>query len=322
MVSAPGLPVLRPPTRELLLAFRCRFAPRRPSELGASLRLLTRLTRLELGCPGADLGFVPEALPRLTQLRHLRLQVGPLEYQVLVPEFVYLRDNFGSRMNTIFKFYYQAWVMLSIGAAYGIYSVLAGAKLPSLSVRASFAALATVVTIVGLLYAILGIQTRMYYQDYANPRTLDGGGTVSNMDDYVASLCLGNLVTGTDAVIVSAVGGSYNWPSGAISTYTGIPTLLNWPGHESQWRGSTYGASAGSREGDVQRLYSDPTWSGTQEVIAKYGIDYIVFGAKERSVYASAEETKFFDNLEIACESGTTRIYHVPEQVVVQAVGQ
>jgi len=26
----------------------------------------------------------------------------------LAPEFIYLRDNFGTRMNTIFKFYFQA----------------------------------------------------------------------------------------------------------------------------------------------------------------------------------------------------------------------
>ncbi len=61
--------------RELALGFRCRFAPRRPSELSAALGLLTQLTRLEVGCPGTDLGPVPSILPSLTQLRHLRLQV-------------------------------------------------------------------------------------------------------------------------------------------------------------------------------------------------------------------------------------------------------
>ncbi len=38
----------------------------------------------------------------------------------LGPEFVYLKDNFGQRLNTIFKFYYQAWVLFGITALYGL----------------------------------------------------------------------------------------------------------------------------------------------------------------------------------------------------------
>ena len=36
------------------------------------------------------------------------------------PEFVYLRDNFGTRMNTIFKFYYQGWLLLGLSGAYAL----------------------------------------------------------------------------------------------------------------------------------------------------------------------------------------------------------
>ncbi len=38
----------------------------------------------------------------------------------LAPEFVYLRDFFGTRINTIFKFYFQAWILWSLAASYGI----------------------------------------------------------------------------------------------------------------------------------------------------------------------------------------------------------
>ncbi len=38
-----------------------------------------------------------------------------------VPEFFYLRDQFGWRMNTIFKFYFQAWILFSLAGAFAIY---------------------------------------------------------------------------------------------------------------------------------------------------------------------------------------------------------
>jgi len=37
---------------------------------------------------------------------------------VLAPEFIYLRDQFGTRMNTIFKFYFQSWILWSVAGAY------------------------------------------------------------------------------------------------------------------------------------------------------------------------------------------------------------
>lgn len=241
----------------------------------------------------------------------------------LVPEFVYLRDNFGSRMNTIFKFYYQAWVMLSIAGAYGVYSVLSGVRPISVGWRVAYGSLVAVVTAAGLLYPVFGTQTRMFIEggrrsSDASPLTLDGGGTVSGIDDYVAALCLANLVSGTDAVLASAVGGSYNWPSGAVSTYTGIPTVFNWPGHQNQWRGSTYVDAVGTRQQDIDGLYANPSWVNARAVLAKYGINYVVFGAKERSEYPSTAEEKFLDNLQVACEAGSTRIYRVPEWVLAQ----
>ena len=39
---------------------------------------------------------------------------------VILPEFLYLQDQFGWRMNTIFKFYYQAWMWWSLAASFGI----------------------------------------------------------------------------------------------------------------------------------------------------------------------------------------------------------
>src|SRR5205823_5527780 len=43
---------------------------------------------------------------------------------VLGTELFYIKDIFGSRLNTVFKLYYQAWIMLAIAGAYGGYWLL------------------------------------------------------------------------------------------------------------------------------------------------------------------------------------------------------
>ncbi|HID24560.1 MAG TPA: NAD-dependent epimerase/dehydratase family protein, partial [Planctomycetaceae bacterium] len=40
----------------------------------------------------------------------------------LAVEFVYLRDVFGTRMNTVFKFYFQTWALWGIAGAYGLFA--------------------------------------------------------------------------------------------------------------------------------------------------------------------------------------------------------
>ncbi len=45
---------------------------------------------------------------------------------VFVPEFIYLRDNFGTRMNTVFKFYYQGWLLFGLCSSYALMTVWAG----------------------------------------------------------------------------------------------------------------------------------------------------------------------------------------------------
>jgi YYY domain-containing protein len=243
----------------------------------------------------------------------------------LVPEFIYLRDNFSTRMNTIFKFYYQAWVVFGLASAYGVYTLLADRQLRALPMgaRAAFAVLLTVVLTGGLLYPILGIHNRIFIETgrasgSTAALTLNGGFTAINSDDYQALMCLGQLVDGDDAVVVEAVGGSYdsrNPPSGLAGRFLGIPNVLNWEGHQAQWRGVTYGAIVGTRGQDIDRLFADPTWNTAEQVIQQYGIDYIFFGTHERQKYGTAAETKFRDRLPIVCESGESRVYRVEDRV-------
>jgi uncharacterized membrane protein len=42
---------------------------------------------------------------------------------ILGSEFFYIRDNFNTRMNTVFKLYYQAWLLLSIAGGFALFEL-------------------------------------------------------------------------------------------------------------------------------------------------------------------------------------------------------
>jgi uncharacterized membrane protein len=248
------------------------------------------------------------------------LLVGAAVVLTLTPEFVYLRDNFGTRMNTVFKFYYQAWLIGGVAAAYAVYNVLSEARAPQLRLgwRAAYTVLLVVVLMLGLVYPIAGVYWRTQvetgraggYTD--SPLTLDGLTSVAAPDDLAAIACLSDRVPGSDAVVAERVGNSYdinNPPTGLAGRIAGLPDVFNWAGHQGQWRGATYSAVAGTREMDLDTLYMIPDWATVATIIQRYGIDYIMFGTAERDKYGADAEIKFRDRLPIVCEAGGARIY-------------
>lgn len=243
-----------------------------------------------------------------------------------IPEFVYLRDNFGTRMNTVFKFYYQAWIVVSIGTAYGLYVVFADrqARPVAFPVKVLAGLVLVIVLFLGAWYPVLGIYNRMFVEtgrrlaDSPAPLTLDGGRNAVSVsqDDYNVLMCLNDLVEGDDVVVGEATGGSYDIQgSGRVGGLTGLPVVIGWQPHEGQWRGTSYNAVVGSRPQDIQRLYEDLRYDIVQEIIVRYGIDYIIYGTAERNHYGSAGDEKFQDQLDVVCESGDSRIYRVNSQI-------
>jgi len=236
---------------------------------------------------------------------------------ILGPDFVYLRDNFGYRINSVFKFYYQAWILLSLASAFGTAVLLRpfdfgsqSAFDPPLRARGAangiFSTIFAVVLIVGLTYPALSIFNKT--NDFKPPfgYTLDDFDRVQreNPDEAAAMLW---LQSAPDGVVAESVGGSYS-SSGRFSIYTGLPTVLNWPGHEGQWRDN---ALQGSREQDIETLYSAPDWGTAQEIINRYHIRYIVVGNLERTAYRVNEE-KFNRFLKPVFQQGNVIIYEVP----------
>jgi uncharacterized membrane protein len=116
-------------------------------------------------------------------------------------------------------------------------------------------------------------------------------------------------------VVAEAVGGSYS-NYARVSTLSGKPTVLGWPGHESQWRGGA--KEMGSRQSDIQLLFCAPNWEQAQAIIQQYNIRYVYIGPLERSTYTpqscgtGLSEDKFAQNLIRAYQQGNVTIYQTP----------
>jgi uncharacterized membrane protein len=94
-----------------------------------------------------------------------------------------------------------------------------------------------------------------------------------------------------------------------VSTHSGLPAVLGWPGHQSQWRGGA--EEMGTREPDLAQLYRARTWDQAVSILEKYNIRYVFFGSLERAQYQA--NTTLFDNyLKPVFRSGNTVIYEVP----------
>lgn len=224
---------------------------------------------------------------------------------ILGPEFLYLRDNFGYRINTIFKFYFQAWILLSLAAAFGVAVMLS--ELRRLA-SVFYAIVAIIVIGMGLFYPVFSLpeKTDNFKAEHPEQRTLDGAAYLANMmpDDYQAIQFMQKLDPG---VVAEAVKDSYS-EYARVATFTGMPTVLGWDNHESQWRDY---ALQGTRKVDIEMLYTTNDWATTQEIINRYNIRYIYVGNLERNTY-NVNEEKFNRFLKPVFQQGSVTVYEVP----------
>lgn len=235
----------------------------------------------------------------------LMVLVGAL--LILGPEFFYLRDQFGLRMNTIFKFYFAAWILWGLSAAYAVSMIwrLRSPRFIPLKI------LILVPVVLGLFYPLFGTWTKTKGFNPPFGRTLNGSmypAYAPPADREAVAWIETNI---EDGVIVEAVGGSYTYFA-RVSAHTGLPTVLGWPGHESQWRGGYQ--EMGSREGDIRILYTSPDWQQTDEIIRQYGIEYVYVGELERNTYRPLHEAKFETYLDLIYQNEGVKIYGTHER--------
>ncbi|MBI3941995.1 MAG: hypothetical protein HY326_03205 [Chloroflexi bacterium] len=251
-------------------------------------------------------GAIPLGNPTSYAVLFVLLLVSLAFALTLATEFVYIKDVFSSRMNTVFKFYYQAWTLLAVSSAFGIFYLvhkLSGAG------RGIFTGIVTVLLALCLVYPVAaGISKANYFKSQPTP---DGMVWLQNIrpDMYAVIRWFNEHVDGAP-VMVEAPGPQYS-PElhNYISAYTGIPTLLGWGGHENQWRGNY--DEPGRREPQIQQLYQSMDLIVIQKIMDQYRIQYVILGPLEQEKYSlnPQQMTKFSRFMDVAFKSGNITVY-------------
>ena len=252
-------------------------------------------------------------------------------FLIAVCEVFFLKDVFADslpRFNTVFKFYFQAWALLSITSGAGLFFILdAFHPVEALSKvqyglqwgveRLWIVGLAAFL-LAGAAFPIAGAYTRT--NEFAQrSNSLDGFAYMRNYSpgDYYAINWLNSQVSG-DPVIIEAIGDDYS-DYGRVSAFTGLPTPMGWIGHEYQWRVNwlnnplnSVDFSNRTRQGnDIDTIYTNPNPNVVLSMMARYHAEYLYVGALEQSKYPTINLHRFAAFMQVVYSADGVTIYKV-----------
>lgn len=251
-------------------------------------------------------------------------------FLIVLPELVYVVDIYSGdfkRANTMFKFTYQAFVLLSLvwgctAASILTYVFNMGSrghslmlnhtnkknKLGSRSISSLvIAGLLIAMVLIPIWYPLsatkqwLGPLSRDRYRgldalelfalkDSAN---ISGSSPGELAADVSAIKWLNENVVG-QPVVLESFGDSYT-DYERISAFTGLPTIIGWQTHEWLWRTSEENPDAFStvvvpRQQAVRDIYTTDDQQLRLDLIKEYSVEYIVIGQLEREKFSTVSE--------------------------------
>ena len=211
------------------------------------------------------------------------------------------------RMNSVFKFYLQVWVLLALASAYMVWRIL-NSKISSgarrWTVRYVWAAVLAALLIGSAIYPVFGTQDRLRdrFEGNVTPLTLDGlafvegsvyrdlKGRIDMERDFEGIRWLRDNVQGSP-VVLEANTPTYRW-GGRVSIHTGLPSVVGWKWHQEQQRWG-YRDMVQPRIRDVDRIYSTSDVSQAMSLLDRYGVKYVYLGQVEKLYYPADGIAKF-----------------------------
>jgi YYY domain-containing protein len=240
-------------------------------------------------------------------------------------EVLFIKDYFGpgfQRMNTVFKFYYQAWLLTGIAAAFGVLRAwellgsgspaptasgpAAGRHVEALLARGAFALTLALLGASALVYPLVAGWARA--EHFRRTPTLDGIAYWEGRypGDLAAIRWLQQNVQGAP-VILEAPGPAYS-EFNRVSAFTGLPAVIGWDQHERLWRGERMYDEIARRQHDADQAFRTPQVREAQAFLEKYHVQYVYAGPLERQKYGPAVE-KFAQFMDIVYQADGVTIY-------------
>jgi len=263
---------------------------------------------------------------------------GALALTLFVEHFTLTGDL--GRMNTQFKFYIAAWLLLGVAAAVETADLLTAAPQPDApawmpTLRVSIAGAMAALTVVAALYPITAIPGKMRDRwSSAAPRGLDGmaymryvtreeedrGGRIEFplQADYDAIRWMQDNIQGSPTIMEGTAGGNqYRW-AGRFSIYTGLPAVVGWQWHQRQQRGESLLDSRViyDRFADVEKFYSTQSELDAINILRRYDVRYVVVSPYERIYY----DTLGFSKFPYLAKTGVLRLVYDAQGVQVYEV--
>jgi YYY domain-containing protein len=204
----------------------------------------------------------------------------------LIPEFFYVTDYYGgSRMNTVFKIYYQVWLLMAVASALAAVSIWKAFR-RNLVARYALPVAMTGILALGMTYPVVAghqwLEWRAPNREWKGVDGLaylveDQGGLYAA--EYEAIQWLLDNADEQD-VLLAAGGGEWREELGRVSSGSGVPTLIGWTGHENQWHlgDPDFQSVVNQRLNDINLLYSGPP---STELLDRYGVTLIYVGPTE-----------------------------------------
>jgi YYY domain-containing protein len=219
-------------------------------------------------------------------------------------EVVRQKDDIG-RMNTVFKFYMQAWTLFGVSTAFGLASWAARARAWTPTWRRLAWAVTAVLFAGVMLYPITAApaKVRDRFSAEASPHGLDGMAYMDKAvyadnnldmmfaDDKDAIEWMLRNVDGSPVILEGTTPG-YRWGS-RYSIYTGLPAVQGWDWHQKQQRSVVPGVEIDRRLANVREIYDTGDLARTQKLLDHYGVSYIVVGPLEQAYYDPQGLAKF-----------------------------